>query len=161
MGRLFGNFSSTPTFLPTAKSALLQLEYESEDGRSDKGLILALGIVIGTLLACLAFCVPIVCKDSRNIRSRDNSRKKSSSTKDENLLLYERALREMDEEFYADLRKDDKTRDERKNDKKRTKKRKADVDHHIERLALQERIENIHAESLRKAGSKLEYDTVF
>ncbi len=51
----------------------------------------------------------------------------------------------MDEEFYADLRKDNKVSDERKN----------------EGLTLQERIKNIHAESLRKAGSKLEYDAVF
>ena len=69
----------------------------------------------------------------------------------------------MDQEFYNSLR-NDKGRDERKNDrnKRRGKKsEKVDVDHHIEELTLQERIENIHAESLRKAGSALEFDTVF
>ena len=45
------------------------------------------------------------------------------TTEDEDLFVYDRVLREMDEEFYADLRKDNRVSDERKKkDKKRTKK---------------------------------------
>jgi hypothetical protein len=155
---------SSPSSTPTATSALLQAEDETQididNDSNNKVLVLVVGIVVGTSLVCLAFCVPIVFKDSRNISNRGNSGKKLESAKDEDLLVYERALREMDEEFYAGLRNEN-VRDERKNDEKRTKKRKADVDHHIEGLTLQERIENIHAESLRKVESKLEFDTVF